>query len=56
LIGNQTQIDRFLGVLTGSVPVAELFSPPNVLRILGPLGMARLVFESARARPRLARA
>ena len=56
LIGNQAKIDRFLGVLTGSMPVAEFCSPPNLLRILGPIGTARLILGSAWARPRLARA
>jgi hypothetical protein len=26
LVGNQAEIDRFLGVLTGSVPMAEYFA------------------------------
>ena len=29
LRGNQGQIDRFLGVIAGTVPVQEFFSPEN---------------------------
>jgi 2-polyprenyl-6-methoxyphenol hydroxylase-like FAD-dependent oxidoreductase len=39
LKGNQAQTDRFFGVLTGSVPVAEFFSPLNLVRILGKLAI-----------------
>jgi flavin-dependent dehydrogenase len=53
LRGNQAQTSRFFGVLTGSIPMAEFFSPPNILRLLGPLGLARLIVSSAR-RPALA--
>jgi len=47
LIGNQSQTDRFLGVLTGSVAVNEFFSPLNLVRILGPMRFARLAFARA---------
>jgi 2-polyprenyl-6-methoxyphenol hydroxylase-like FAD-dependent oxidoreductase len=33
---------RFFGVLTGSVPVQEFFSPPSLLRILGIASMGRV--------------
>lgn len=45
---DQAQIDRFLGVLTGVVPVGEFFAPRNLMRMVGLRGMARL----ARARRR----
>jgi 2-polyprenyl-6-methoxyphenol hydroxylase-like FAD-dependent oxidoreductase len=51
LQGNQAQINRFLGVITGSIPMAEFFSPPNLISILGPLGFARLALMMARTRP-----
>jgi len=40
--GRQAEIDRFLSVLTGAVPLADYFSPRNLLRLLGPRAMARL--------------
>jgi hypothetical protein len=50
LQGNQTQTNRFMGVLTGSIPMAEFFSPPNLIGILGPLGFARVALMMARSR------
>lgn len=38
---SQAQTDRFFGILTGSVPVNEFFSPGNILRLLGASGLAR---------------
>jgi flavin-dependent dehydrogenase len=34
LRGNQEHIDRFLGVMAGTVPVAEFFSPDNLGRVV----------------------
>jgi flavin-dependent dehydrogenase len=34
LVGNQPEIDRFFGVMAGSVSVAEFFAPDNVGRLL----------------------
>ena len=34
LRGNQTETNRFLGTVTGTVPVPEFFSPENVGRIV----------------------
>jgi hypothetical protein len=51
LRGNQMQTDRFFGVLTGSIPATEFFSPANLIRILGPIGFARVAFSMARKRP-----
>jgi flavin-dependent dehydrogenase len=47
LRGNQQQTNRFFGVLTGSVPIAEFFSPVNLARILGPVGFAKLMLQAA---------
>jgi 2-polyprenyl-6-methoxyphenol hydroxylase-like FAD-dependent oxidoreductase len=35
LIGNQEQINRFFGVIAGTVPVGEFFSPENIGMIMG---------------------
>jgi 2-polyprenyl-6-methoxyphenol hydroxylase-like FAD-dependent oxidoreductase len=35
LRGNQREIDRFFGVIAGTVPVAEFFAPENIARIVG---------------------
>jgi hypothetical protein len=51
LAGRQAEIDRFLGVLTGAVPLADFQSPRNLLRLLGPRAMARLALGRLR-RPR----
>ena len=34
LAGNPAQISRFLGIMAGSVPVAEFFSPESMGEIL----------------------
>jgi flavin-dependent dehydrogenase len=34
LQGNQEQLDRFWGIIPGSVPVSEFFAPENIERIL----------------------
>jgi 2-polyprenyl-6-methoxyphenol hydroxylase-like FAD-dependent oxidoreductase len=34
LVGNQTEIDRFFGVMAGSVSVDEFFGPANIGRLL----------------------
>ena len=34
LVGNQTQTDRFLGVVAGAVPIPDFFAPDNVRAIL----------------------
>ena len=51
LRGNQMQTDRFFGVLTGSIAATEFFSPGNLIRILGPIGFARVAFSMGRKRP-----
>jgi flavin-dependent dehydrogenase len=41
---------RFLGVMTGSEPMAEFFTPRNLVRVLGLRGMAKLM-RAKRQRP-----
>jgi 2-polyprenyl-6-methoxyphenol hydroxylase-like FAD-dependent oxidoreductase len=50
LAGRPAEIDRFLGVLGGVVPIGEYFAPRNLLRLLGPRGM----LKAGRARRRMA--
>jgi 2-polyprenyl-6-methoxyphenol hydroxylase-like FAD-dependent oxidoreductase len=55
LAGRQAEIDRFLGVLTGAVPLAGYLSPGNLLRLLGVRGMAGVALgRLRRPRPRTA--
>jgi hypothetical protein len=35
LQGNQAEINRFHGVMGGTVPVQEFYSPENIQRIIG---------------------
>jgi flavin-dependent dehydrogenase len=50
LQGRPDEISRFLGVLTGAVPIPAYFSPRNLLRLLGLRGMV----TAARSRRRMA--
>ncbi len=50
LAGRPAEIDRFLGVLAGSVPIPDYFGPRNLLRLLG----VRRMMRAARARGRRA--
>ena len=34
LRGNQTEINRFVGALVGTIPIPEFFAPANIQRIL----------------------
>jgi flavin-dependent dehydrogenase len=54
LAGRQREIDRFLGVLTGSVPMAEYFSPHNLRAVIGLRGMAGIAFSRLRPSGRMA--
>jgi len=38
LHGNQSETDRFFGMLAGTVPVPEFFSPENMRRVIGTAG------------------
>ena len=33
--GNQDDTDQFIGVIAGTVPIAEFFAPRNIQRITG---------------------
>jgi 2-polyprenyl-6-methoxyphenol hydroxylase-like FAD-dependent oxidoreductase len=48
IAADPAQVSRFLGVLTGTVPVAEFFAPGNLRRVVGTRGLLRML--SARVR------
>jgi 2-polyprenyl-6-methoxyphenol hydroxylase-like FAD-dependent oxidoreductase len=48
------EVTRFLGVLSGALPVRRLFSPPHLVRLVGLRGFAQLA--STRPRPPRTRA
>jgi hypothetical protein len=48
--GRPEEISRFLGAITGSVPIPSYFGPRNLLRLLGVRGM----LTAARSRRRMA--
>jgi 2-polyprenyl-6-methoxyphenol hydroxylase-like FAD-dependent oxidoreductase len=45
-----TETDRFLGMLTGAVPIRDYFQPANLLKLMGARGMARVAVSKLRAR------
>jgi 2-polyprenyl-6-methoxyphenol hydroxylase-like FAD-dependent oxidoreductase len=49
LAGRPAEVDRFLGVLTGAVPLDGYFAPRNLLRLLGVRGMATAMLGRLRA-------
>jgi hypothetical protein len=49
LAGQPAEVDRFLGVLTGAVPLDGYFTPKNLLRLLGVRGMAGVMLGRLRA-------
>jgi 2-polyprenyl-6-methoxyphenol hydroxylase-like FAD-dependent oxidoreductase len=49
-------ISRFLGVLTGAVPVPEFFSPANLLRIVGFTGMVKMMASRMHSRRQISTA
>jgi 2-polyprenyl-6-methoxyphenol hydroxylase-like FAD-dependent oxidoreductase len=49
LAGNQSEIDRFLGVLTGAVPIRTYFTPGNLLKVMGLRAMAKVMLSKVRA-------
>ncbi len=49
LAGDQEQIDRLFGVMTGAVPVDEWFSLRNVVRIVGVRGLVGLALGGRRS-------
>ena len=48
LAGRPDEIDRFFGVLNGSVPSGEYFAPRNLLRLLGPRGFMKAAVVGGR--------
>jgi hypothetical protein len=50
LVGNQAEIDRFLGVMTGTVPIQDYMAPANMRRLIGLRGLARIVIGKARTK------
>jgi len=48
LQGKQDAIDRFVGVLGGAVAPSAYFTPGNLLRILGPRGLAKVMLGRMR--------
>jgi 2-polyprenyl-6-methoxyphenol hydroxylase-like FAD-dependent oxidoreductase len=45
LADSQPETDRFLGVLTGAVPIRDYFTPGNLLKIIGVRGMAKVLLN-----------
>ncbi|MFI5890223.1 NAD(P)/FAD-dependent oxidoreductase [Actinoplanes sp. NPDC051513] len=52
LAKDPAQVTRFLGVLTGTMPVRDFFDPRNLRRIVGSRGLLRLMAARAGAAPR----
>jgi hypothetical protein len=48
LQGKQDAIDRFFGVLGGAISPSSYFTPGNLLRILGPRGLAKVMLGRMR--------
>jgi hypothetical protein len=47
---NVEQTRRFLGMLTGAVPVADYFSPGNLRKLIGLRGFAKIARSKLRSR------
>jgi 2-polyprenyl-6-methoxyphenol hydroxylase-like FAD-dependent oxidoreductase len=45
---NQAATDQFFGMFTGAVPMSEFFSPRNLFKIIGALGMLKIMAHNAR--------
>jgi hypothetical protein len=52
IAGRPAETDRFLGAFAGVIPVADYFAPSNMLRILGPRGIAQIAASAARGQLR----
>jgi 2-polyprenyl-6-methoxyphenol hydroxylase-like FAD-dependent oxidoreductase len=50
LDGRQSEIDRFLGVMTGSIHLRDYMSLPNMIRLVGWRGLAKMMRGTAAAR------
>jgi 2-polyprenyl-6-methoxyphenol hydroxylase-like FAD-dependent oxidoreductase len=51
LAGDQAETDRFLGVVTGAVPLDDYMTPGNLLKVIGVRGMARVMLGRLRRAP-----
>ena len=51
LLGNQAEIDRFPGVLTGSVSMRQYQKPGNLLRVISLRGLAKGILGRMRPQP-----
>jgi 2-polyprenyl-6-methoxyphenol hydroxylase-like FAD-dependent oxidoreductase len=51
LAGNQAEIDRFLGVVTGAVPLGDYMTPGNLRKVIGVRGMAKVLLSKLRRAP-----
>jgi 2-polyprenyl-6-methoxyphenol hydroxylase-like FAD-dependent oxidoreductase len=49
LAARPAEVDRFLGVMTGAVPIEEFFAPRNLLRLIGVRGMATAMLSRLRS-------
>lgn len=49
LAEDQAEADRFLGLITGAIPLAEYFSPKNLIKLLGFRGMVRAMVSRMRS-------
>jgi 2-polyprenyl-6-methoxyphenol hydroxylase-like FAD-dependent oxidoreductase len=49
LATNQAETDRFLGVITGAVPIRDYMKPGNLRKIVGMRGFAKIALGKARA-------
>jgi 2-polyprenyl-6-methoxyphenol hydroxylase-like FAD-dependent oxidoreductase len=52
LQGKQEAIDRFFGVLGGAISPSSYFAPGNLLRVLGPRGLAKVMLGRMRSNRR----
>jgi 2-polyprenyl-6-methoxyphenol hydroxylase-like FAD-dependent oxidoreductase len=43
LQGRPAEIERFLGVITGSVPMEDYFAPASLMKVMGPRRMLRIL-------------
>jgi 2-polyprenyl-6-methoxyphenol hydroxylase-like FAD-dependent oxidoreductase len=50
LAASQEETDRFLGVMTGAVPIREYMLPSNLRKIVGLRGFAKMALSRARAK------
>ena len=51
IVGRQDEIDRFLGLVTGSTPIPAYFAPANLRRLIGVRGMAKVALSRIRNGP-----